>query len=262
MRAPTSLRRLTDPILERVPVPIWGGPNRGRWWAVVSAGSGYASGRRGQAQLRILERLIAPGDVVWDVGAHHGYVTLAAAGLVGPTGRVHAFEPSARNRRILRRHLAWNQVRNVMVHPYALSSFDGEAAFGGGGTSKRRSLGVGSDRVPVRTAASLVESGECRRPTFMKIDVEGAEGDVVAGARPVLPPYARLLIAVHSAEADRQCCSVLDQLDFDLHASRGLRAAREGPWRGDPDLLGAGPDIPWLEWVRQTLNEADFEPSH
>lgn len=261
MRAPNSLRRVTDPLLERIPVPIWGGVNRGLWWSLVSAGSGYGTGRRGQIQMRVLERLIAPGDVVWDVGAHHGYVTLAAARLVGPTGCVHAFEPVARNRRILRRHLAWNRIRNTVVHPCALSSFDGEATFGGGGTSKRRSLGSGVDRVPVRTAMSLVDSGECRQPTFMKIDVEGAEGDVIDGARRVLPPHARLLIAVHSAEADRHCCSVLDDLDFDLHPSRGLRTARQGPWRGDPDLLGAGPATPWVEWLRETVRETGFQAS-
>lgn len=242
MRVPGSLRRVTDPLLERVPVPVVSGVNRGRLWNLASAGSGYASGHRARAQMELLDALMAPGDVVWDVGAHHGYVTLAAARRVGATGRVHAFEPSARNRAILRRHLAWNRVRNADVHPYALGASNGEALFGGGPTSKMHALGAGTETVQVRTAASLVRSSECAAPGFVKIDVEGAEGEVVGSAMEILPPDALLLIAVHSAEADHRCTTILREQGYELWASRGLERSRQGPWRGDPDLFCMGPE--------------------
>lgn len=241
MRVPGSLRRFTDPILERIPLPIAAGVNRGRWWSLASAGGGYGSGRRGRRQMRLLSALIAPGDIVWDVGAHHGYMSLAAARSAGSHGQIHAFEPVERNRRILGRHLRWNRVSHSHVHPYALSSFEGDAAFGGGTTSRTHGLGAGHATVPVRTAEALVRSGECPAPTFMKIDVEGAEGEVVEGAAAVLPPDACLLIAVHSAEADRKCTSIARALGFELLASRALKDARRGAWRGDPDLLCLGP---------------------
>src|SRR5690606_20691149 len=152
-----------------------------RWWSLASAGHGYATGRRAAAQTRLLESLIHPGDIVWDVGAHHGYVALFAARRVGPAGQVHAFEPSRRNRRMLERHMRWNRVTNVRAHAFALSAFDGEARFGGEHTSKTFALGAGPEVVNVCTAATLVARGVCPPPTFVKIDVEGAEADVVAG---------------------------------------------------------------------------------
>lgn len=208
--------------------------------------------------MKLLEALIAPGDVVWDVGAHHGYMTLSAADQAGPHGEVHAFEPDARNRRILGRHLRWNRVGNTRVHPYALSSFEGEARFGGGTTSRTRALGEGPATVPVRTAASLVRAGECPTPTFIKMDVEGAEGEAIEGAAPVLPPNARLLIAVHSAEADRHCTAILEGMGFDLLASRALRASRRGPWGADPDLLCLGPEATGTKAGRRLLRLAGF----
>src|SRR5687767_2781122 len=135
MRVPAGVRSFTDPILSRVPVPIVSGVNRGQWWSLVSAGSGYASGRRAAEQMRLLNALLRRGETVWDVGAHHGFVTLCAAKRVGPTGVVHAFEPCASNRAALRRHLRWNRLTNVEVHPYALSDADGESCFGSTATS-------------------------------------------------------------------------------------------------------------------------------
>lgn len=245
-------------MLERVPVPIVSGVNRGRWWNLSSAGSGFVSGRRAAHQMRLLDALIAPADVVWDVGAHYGYMALAAARRAGSAGQVHAFEPSSRNRRILARHLAWNRVRNAAIHPYALSSFDGEASFGGGSTSRVHTLGAGTERVQVRTAASLVHSGECQAPSFMKIDVEGAEGEVIEGALEILPPRARLLIAVHSRAADRKCSRLLVGLGFESRASRALEASRQGTWNGDPDLLCLGPEYRADEQTQEILRQAGF----
>lgn len=242
LRVPRPLRRISDPVLERIPVPILGGVNRGRWWCLASAGHGYATGRRAHSQMQVLAALIRPGDTVWDVGAHHGYVTLCASDRVGPRGSVQAFEPSARNRRLLLRHLRWNRIRNVAVHPYALSSFDGWASFGGGYTSKMCALGRGSEMVSVRTVTTLLRSEALAAPTFVKLDVEGAEAEVLQGAMDVLPPVARLVIAIHSRETDCGCTALLKEAGYELIASDGLMRCRTGVWIGDPDLFAMGPE--------------------
>ena len=242
MRVANVVRRITDRVLEGVPVPILSGVNRGMWWSLVSSGSGYGSGRRASAQMELLAALLRPADIVWDVGAHHGYVTLCAARKVGARGAVHAFEPSARNRGILLRHIRWNRLSNVTVHPFALSDRNGESRFGGTGTSKMYALGGGAEIVQVRSAATLVAQGVCVPPTFMKIDVEGAEGDTLTGAMPVLPRNARLVIAVHNAEADARCTALLRAAGFEMIPSRALEQCRRGPWRADPDLFCVGPD--------------------
>jgi FkbM family methyltransferase len=241
MRVPKGIRRFTDPVLERIPVPILGGANRGLWWNLASAGSGYASGRRAAPQMRCLASLMHAGDVFWDVGAHHGYVTLCAARHVGPTGSVHAFEPSARNRRLLARHVSWNGFRNVVIHPFALSSYNGEAPFGGTDTSKMLHLGGGTETVQVRTADSLVRSGALPAPSVMKVDVEGAEADLLQGAGDLLRRDARLVIAMHSRAVFAQCGAILRAAGNSLVESRALAACEHADWMGDPDLYSSGP---------------------
>lgn len=241
MRVPQSIRRFTDPLFERIPVLIAGGVNRGLWWNLASAGSGYASGRRAALQMRCIASVMNPGDVVWDVGAHHGYVTLCAARRVGASGSVHAFEPSARNRRLLARHVSWNGFDNVVIHRFALSSYNGTATFGGTDTSKMLHLGGGSEHVEVRTADSLVASGAIPAPTFVKVDVEGAEADLLQGAGDLLRRNARLVIAMHSRDVFAQCAAILRAAGNSLVESRALSACEGADWIGDPDLYSAGP---------------------
>lgn len=241
MRIPPFVRRWLDPVTERIPVPVIGGVNRGRWWSLVSAG-GYATGGRAEEQMAVLRDLISPGDVVWDVGAHHGYMTLLAAARVQPGGWVYTFEPGGKNRRILERHIRWNRLGNVSVQECALASYDGTARFGGGTTSKMHTLGGGEEEVAVCTGETLVRSGAVRAPTFVKIDVEGAEADVLAGALSILSPRVVMLVAIHSAAADEECTALLQAHGFALHPSRALERARRTRWRGDADLLCVGPD--------------------
>lgn len=73
---------------------------------------------------RIMLRQLAPGHVVFDVGAHVGYFSALAADVVGRSGAVHAFEPAEQTRQILSRNLgALDQVRVV---PSAVSERTGE----------------------------------------------------------------------------------------------------------------------------------------
>lgn len=258
MRIPAMIRDWLDPLTERVPIPVVAGVNRGQWWSMASSGSGYVTGRRASDQLASLQRLISQGDIVWDIGAHHGYVTLLASTRVKAGGWVYAFEPSQRNARILERHVQWNRHGNVSIHRCALASYTGRARFGGGTTSKMHSLGRGEEEVPVCTAESLVRSGTVRSPTFIKIDVEGSEAEVLAGALSVLPSSALILIAVHSSASDRECTRLLEARGFTLVPSRALDRARDHTWRGDPDLLCIGPDYEDRNRVKQMLQAGDL----
>jgi FkbM family methyltransferase len=252
MRTPPWVRKVFDPLTERIPVPIVSGRNAGRWWTLASAGSGYASGRRAAQQMEVLASLIRDGDCVWDVGAHHGYVTLMASRRVGPNGAVHAFEPSAANRRILERHLRMNDCANARTHSCALGAAAGESRFGGGDTSKMHALGQGSETVTVRRADAVAADASCAAPSFLKVDVEGAEADFLEGCGNALPPHARLVIAMHNAEADRRCVAWLGARGFTLIPSTALLKARESNWRGDPDLYAVAPGG-GADDVRRTL---------
>jgi len=259
MRLPEPVKRLTNPVVGRVPVPIMSGPNRGMWWSLASAGSGYMSGRRAARQMELVASLLSPGDVFWDVGAHHGFVSLCAAPRVGGLGEVHAFEPSQRNQWFIAHHLGWNRIDNVTVHPYALSSYDGTCSFGGPGTSKTLTLGKGTDVVDVRTGSGVIHSGAARSPSFAKLDVEGAEADVLGGVMEALRDDAILLIAVHSRDAYVGCEAILEGNGYSILPSRALRASLDGIWRSDPDMLCVGPEHATGILTQRLLRQFGFE---
>lgn len=192
--------------------------------------------------------MVAPDDVFWDIGAHRGYATLLADSIIGERGEVHAFEPSTDNLWYLRAHLRWNAADRVTVHPTAVADVDGTADFGGEGSSVSHRLGGGSDTVRVRNVTGLVEDTGLQAPTFLKIDVEGAESRVLDGARGTLESLAEdaerslpaILVSVHSGPQLTACLDVLRALPYRLLGSSGLHAFMErldASWHDDPDVL-------------------------
>lgn len=81
--------------------------------------------RKDRGEVRLLKRLLKPNDVVFDVGANIGVITMLAAKHV-PYGTVHSFEPSSENVARLQRNLSLNQFNNVIVNQTAVSSKVGE----------------------------------------------------------------------------------------------------------------------------------------
>lgn len=242
LRVPAGVKRYTNPVFGRVPIVIMTGPNRGAMWSLASAGSGYGTGTRERRQLEVLEELVRPGDRVWDVGAHYGYLTLCAARAAGADGSVDAFEPSPGSRFFLERHLRWNRCATVRMHEYAIGAEDGVSRFGGGQSSKTHHLGSGDQIVQVRTIATLLASGECAPPTFLKIDIEGAEADLLENGLDAIAANARIILAVHSQEQYERCRAALEKRRYGMYESRRLRDRKANGWRSDADLIAFGPD--------------------
>jgi FkbM family methyltransferase len=138
----------------------------------------------------VFERFCRPGMTVVDVGANLGLYSLLASKLVGPAGRVVAIEPSSENCRLILLSVDANRAENVELLPLALdrgrgwSNLSGHFGSNGGLVSGDvPSLTSGwSEIVPTFALDDLVEG----RVDFLKIDVEGAEGRVVAGAQRIL----------------------------------------------------------------------------
>lgn len=176
---------------------------------------------------------VRSGDVVVDVGSHFGYFTLLASKLVGPGGRVHAFEPTPSTFERLCRNTA--ACLNVVRNREALFSREGELAFHDYGTvfsafngysapmtwvDPRVRLPDGDLRVPCRTLdAYCREHGV--RPDFIKIDAESAEFDVLVGARGVLErdrPAVAVELGDHEGRpTGRRCVEFLRGLGFVAH---------------------------------------------
>jgi FkbM family methyltransferase len=121
----------------------------------------------------LLGRLLGPGAVFFDVGAHVGFYSLMASRRVGQAGRVVAFEPNPRNIDYLRRHVALNTVTNVEIVEAAVSSSDGWVGFEAPGDS---SMGQVSNDAGTSVRSVSLDAWAAAHnvlPTVMKIDVEG-----------------------------------------------------------------------------------------
>jgi FkbM family methyltransferase len=147
---------------------------------------------------QVLINALEPGDTFIDIGAHVGWFTLIGARIVGAFGRVLAVEPDVANYRCLKRHLKINDL-NGDVNPrrMAVSNGNGKVKLylnqdNDGGHALwpvwKHSSNVISDKnrktTKVRsiTLDNLCEQEQITKAKLIKIDTEGAEGEILKGA--------------------------------------------------------------------------------
>jgi FkbM family methyltransferase len=142
----------------------------------------------------IRDHLVHPGDVVFDCGAHQGSTSIILGALTGPSGSVVAFEPVRYNCERMRANLELNDVKNVRIEHAAAGRKRGTVKLRGGTNAQTVRFGLfgeRADQVVLDDYADLA-------PRLLKIDVEGAEADVLAGAQKLLASTPGLAIEIHT----------------------------------------------------------------
>jgi FkbM family methyltransferase len=188
-------------------------------WRTGSSVHGCWLGTYERDKVELLRRFVKPGMVAYDVGANAGYYTLLLSHLVGPSGRVYAFEPLPENVVNLTHHIHINDLRNCEVVEVAVSDRPGLAGFHAAASNSMGALVDGEAvlRVPTITLDGLVDQAGFMAPDFVKMDVEGAEGMVLAGAQGVLSSRASMwFIALHGPEPAKVATKALLRAGFDL----------------------------------------------
>jgi FkbM family methyltransferase len=217
------------------PLPVLTGPLRGARWLPGSSTLGCWLGIYERPSQRLFSSQLAAGDVVFDVGAHVGFYTLLAARLVGPGGRVVAFEPLARNLDLLARHVDYNHASNVTMIAAAVGETTGSERFARGKDPSMGALAKDGDVVDLVSIDDLVGRGEVPPPRLVKIDVEGAESRVLAGASATLARYRpAVLLAAHGWAQWQECSRRLTELGY------AVRLVRDGTADGNYSLFAAG----------------------
>lgn len=220
-------------------------------------GRGKRPGGRDQLALEVFAELAREAALVLDVGAYTGVFSLLAA-RVNPSARVHAFEVvPAVHRAAWANVLANDLAMQVQVH---LCGLGGEAGsvlmpLGEGGSALPDFLGtdMGFDsgvRVPVRTLDDVADAEHVGGPTLVKIDVEGAEASVLAGAAHLLARSDVDLV-----------CEVLPGADAEalraILADHGYRTLRVGSVRLEEAELV--PDARWRDWLFTRRDDANLD---
>lgn len=140
-----------------------------------------------KAETEAFKAHLKPGMNVLDVGANVGYYALLASRLVGPQGKVAAFEPEPLNFSLLMRSLVENDCRNASAYPYAASSALGFADLhlSWPASTGSHSIVYSPIRDAVTTRVVTVALDDFLDPSFepdvIKMDIEGAELLALAG---------------------------------------------------------------------------------
>ena len=203
----------------------------GEFEAYVSPGSSLKVLRPGGLQIdpvhsRFVREWIAPDAVVWDVGANMGLFALPAA-LKAKQGRVYAFEPdvdlTAHLLRTLR--LDGNKALNVLPLCIALSSAEGAANFQiskfGRSMNKLETAAPWNQAlVTVRELRSVATmridtlAQSLSPPTVFKIDVEGAEMEVLKGGEGTIAKYRPTMLVEGPRELSQPMKSFFEKHDY------------------------------------------------
>ena len=187
-------------------------------------------------QLRFLDTFLTPDMTFLDVGANHGVLTVFAAKRL-PRGRVIAIEPVSATADILERNIATNRFTNCSVFRLALGAqrrtapiFGLRATFIDGTiNSGLASLFCGEDRPDELGMTEVIRLDDLRqeldlsRLDVVKIDVEGAEPDVLSGGQSTIARYRPLLlieILDHNCRlggrSEAELLSVIRSMDYEL----------------------------------------------
>ncbi len=213
------------------------GPNRGMRWRAGSSVHGCWLGTYERLKTDVLLRFVRPGMTVYDIGANAGYYTLLLSRRVGPSGRVFAFEPLAENVQNLLRHIQWNGVSNCRLIQAAVARSSGLAAFECAPSNSMGRLGSRDEvlKVPTVSLDELVDVHGFPPPEFVKMDIEGAEGDALEGARRLLRDrrIATWFVSLHGAEAKEACDHALRGAGYAIFALDGSPVEELRSWSGD-----------------------------
>jgi len=228
MSALSSVRKLAQavrhaPVL-RSATPIWSGLRRPYLWLLNQLGSRQGiTVAIGGTEVRIhpdfatqswetvevesyraFAEMLRAGDVVYDVGAHIGTYTLVALQRIGREGRVIAYEPHAFTRSYLERHVDWNGgAGRTLIRGVCCGARSGQAKFysvpdrAEGMNGLVPVDGFGESIAEVVTLDQEVKMLEVI-PSVIKVDVEGAEWEVLRGSEQTLRTFhPRISLSLH-----------------------------------------------------------------
>lgn len=166
-------------------------------------------------------------DVFYDVGANYGYYSILAQEIIG-LGEVHAFEPNIHIIPLLEKNLSLRKYSRTFLNKLAISDRKGKIKFydnfiyshSGGSTILRRSF-----QKPIKNWCYVVNSitldkytKKHKPPTFIKIDVEGAEKLVIKGGIKTLKKYnPKIIMEVFTDKEHISAVKMLLKLGYKMY---------------------------------------------
>ena len=204
-------------------------------------------GVREPLSTRALPSFLRKGDVALDIGSNIGYYLLQESRLVGAEGRVYGLEPEEENFRLLQRNIALNRYDNVEVFQLAAGAENMEASMYLSRHSNLHSLVTPTESSQATQPTTVVTVDQFLadkpRPSFIRMDVEGYEYEVLLGMEKILerPDPLVLFIEVHphflGARKTGLLLNILDQARFEtVQIAKSWLKEQEMARGGPPDF--------------------------
>ena len=174
---------------------------------------------------------------VIDVGAHIGLVSLPISSVLASEGKVFAFEPSKTNRKYLNYHIKTNAIKNIETLDVLVGKKNQdnitfyEDSADNGMNSVVNLQGKGDFIEVTKSEISLDKFCKAKviQPEIIKIDVEGAEINVIEGARQTLLAFRpTIFLSVHPEHIKKlgqsldDLLELIDALSYDIRTIKGL----------------------------------------
>jgi FkbM family methyltransferase len=166
-------------------------------------------GRWEPAMQKIIANVVKEGDTVYDLGANFGLHGMLCAKLIGETGFLYNFEPLPSNIKEIGENYKLNQIVNYKNIQKAVSNQNSVLNFSVAdhatqGKLEKTNTGYNSINVEVITLDQFIAEGN-RSPNFIKMDIEGAEGEALEGySKNIEKTFPLMIIELHSPEADKK----------------------------------------------------------
>ena len=162
------------------------------------------------------------GDTVIDIGAHIGRYTITSSKQVGSTGKVVAIEADPDNFQLLKRNIALNKLTNVLPLNYAVFStrtimklYEQSASAKYNSIMLTRARTMNYVEVNADTLDSILEQNRINQVNWIKIDVEGAEFEVLKGSTKTLSSNdISLLVEIHNIDDPSHYDNILNFLKY------------------------------------------------
>ena len=170
--------------------------------------------------LLALDSFVKEGDIVYDIGGHHGLMALKSSLAVGDNGSVITFEPNPSVRPLLKENVALNGFSNIVVEELALSDRKGSIPFFAqegdvtwNSTIIQGFVADNAKKIMVETM-TLDEYVEEKKlvPNVIKIDTEGSELMILKGGMNTLKKYNPVLIMEFNASAAKAADTTIEKL--------------------------------------------------
>jgi FkbM family methyltransferase len=188
-------------LLSNFYVRIKSGPLKGKKWIWTSGGK-FIKGEQEPYKTEAILANFKKGEIFFDIGAHIGYFSAIAAHLNEGEGKVFAFEPRPMNAAFFRKHMKVNEFSNVVLYQAAVGDAEGDVMFDSAhGSATGRVTKDGDLKVKQVSIDRLISEGTLPMPTFIKIDVEGGEIEVLKGLEKVIASSRpKMVVATHNPE--------------------------------------------------------------